>query len=84
MKQTEKSRNDANPWETGNKTTNHYAYSASKACKNFDAEYLFVFRTHYNITIEDLRKTLDNYSVEGKVCVFEIDGVSPNSYPKLR
>ena len=37
-----------------------------------------------NVTIEDLRKALDNYSVEGKVCVFEIDGVSPNSYPKLR
>ena len=37
-----------------------------------------------NVTIEDLRKTLDNYAVEGKVCVFEIDGVSPNSYPKLR
>ena len=37
-----------------------------------------------NIIIEDLRKTLDNYAVEGKVCVFEIDGVSPNSYPKLR
>ena len=37
-----------------------------------------------NVTIEDLRKELDNYAIEGKVCVFEIDGVSPNSYPKLR
>ena len=54
------------------------ADSRPGSSKFFDKN--FYINDRDNVTIEDLKETINTYSVNGKVCVVAIDDVSPSSY----
>ena len=44
----------------------------------------FYLGDNEDISIEGLREALEKDSKNGKICILEIDGVSPDNYPKLQ